>query len=64
MSSLKKLTCKGNLGPVFFRVYRLEIQSRWYFRLSFVDYIAPLTFSQVHLPPPLFPVSKYGIYRQ
>ncbi len=45
---------------VFNRVYRLEIQSIiLVFSTPLVNYSAPLTFSLVHLPPPLSCVNKY-----
>ncbi len=53
------------LRKVFIRVYRLEIQSCWYFRPSFV-YCCPtnLLSGSTLRPTTPFPVSKYSIYRQ
>ncbi len=59
--NLKQLTCKGIWRQVFIRVYRLELQSYWYFRPSTG---APLIFYLVQLSTPSpFPVTKYSICR-
>jgi hypothetical protein len=56
---------KGTLRKVFIRVYRLEIQSCWYFRPSFVNCCpSNLLSGSTFRPDPPFPVSKYSIYRQ
>ncbi len=57
---LKILTCKRTSRQVFFRVYRLEIQSWWYFLSQLCDlYIlccpSPLLFGST-VPPSPFPV--------
>ncbi len=52
---LKKWPVRGLCGRCFLEfIDWREIQSSWYFPFlpSFVNYIAPLTFSLVHLPPP------------
>jgi hypothetical protein len=54
MSSFKTTMCidrKGSLRQVFIRVYRLEIRLVMLV-FSTQLYVAPLTFSLVHLSPP------------
>jgi hypothetical protein len=61
---LKKLTCKGTLRQLFFRVYILEIQSvMWVFRPSFVN-CYPSNILAAVPPPPIdpFPVWKKSQY--
>jgi hypothetical protein len=63
MSSSKKLTCNGTLRQVFIRVYRLDSQTCWYFRPSFVNCCPSNLLSGSTLPPsPLLCVNKYTVY--
>jgi hypothetical protein len=55
------MTCKGTLRQVLIKVYRLRFSQSCWYSLN----VAPLTLSLIKLSPlPLFPVSKYSIFRQ
>jgi hypothetical protein len=53
---LKILNCKETLRQGFIRVYRLEIQSCWYFQPSVVNCCTSNLLSGSTLPLPPFPV--------